>query len=193
MRVKSFTVAGMGYTIHYLRGTVVDIEKIIETKVSGGGGVDTNGKPKPVVITTQTIIHETIYISDGTDTEKVVKLQNWDTSIRKNHQILVVSIQKGPYHPYVAIKNFTTDIEQIDKNALSWLSYKLEWVCLLPLSSIPLFFIADEVIALGFTASFLVFSIFKFIKNSRIRKRKLNAELREFLDSQKRQSNTTLI
>lgn len=188
MEAKKIIIGKTTYTIMYVRGHVVGKDKNFETKVRGGTSKNSSGETVAGPITSDTIIHDKIYIQHDGEKETVVELQNWDIACRVGHQLMAVRIFENDNNigPYVVIKNFSTGNEQINKAEIDILSYQFGMTGCFPLFlAIPLYFSVGEVFTLSMTAAFAIFLIIKWVVNSKARAKVIMAELREFLDSQK--------
>lgn len=128
MQAQTFTAGRHNYTIFYAKGKVVGKDKNYETKISGSGGGGASyqgtGGTSPISISSTTVIHDKVYLQQKDGKEMAIELTNWDIACREDHLLLVVWIKRGINEsgPYVAIKNFTTDTIDYNKDKIKVLA-----------------------------------------------------------------------
>lgn len=112
--MKELEISGRKYDVYTVTGRVNEAGKNLETRVqgSGGGGYSYRGTggTAPVTITSTTVVHDQIFLTDDSGTEHAFQLQDFNVACRETNLISVVwAIKKGKkLGPYVVVVNHTT-------------------------------------------------------------------------------------
>jgi len=200
MKAQTFTAGKFNYTIYYAKGKVVGKDKNFETKISGGGGgggtYQGTGGTAPISISSRTVIHDKIYLQHEHGKETSIELTDWDVACREGHEMLFAWIikDKNERGPYVALKNFTTDDQELNSKKIKELAdHHLEintlGSCLLALLVVfsvgtVLYFIGGfTLILLGIVG--IVFFEISIRTKSKNAATVIKQQLNQFLDSQK--------
>ncbi|MEI9957377.1 MAG: hypothetical protein WDM90_14040 [Ferruginibacter sp.] len=128
MQAQTFVAEKSNYTIYYAKGKVAGKDKHLETIISGSGGgggsYQGTGGTAPISISSRTVIHDKIFIEHENGKQTAVELTGWDIACLQGHELLAAWIIKNNEEkgPYVAIKNFTTDDEQISAKKIKELA-----------------------------------------------------------------------
>ena len=140
-------INGKPWEVRSYTGTVADAQKRLETKVQGGGGGGSSyngtGHTAPVTITSSTTTHDEVYVVDEGGQEHVLRLQNWDLSVRQDHKLTVVSMLKPgrANGPLVAIHNHALNQTDYDERELARM-HRIWWI---PFAAAAFFFFAPLV------------------------------------------------
>ena len=140
-------INGKPWECHSYTGTVASAAKRLETKVEGSGGGGSSyqgtGYTAPVNISSSTTTHDEVYVVDENGQEHVLRLQNWDLSVREGHKLTVVSLVKQgrANGPLVAIHNHTLNKTDYDERVLA----KLHRVWWIPVAAVAFFLFAPIV------------------------------------------------
>lgn len=122
--MKELEVGGRHYTVYTTKGIVNESGKNMETRVHGGGGggysYQGTGGSAPVSITSTTVVHDQIFLTDATGTEHSFQLQNFNVACREGNSISVVwAIKQGKKTgPYIVVVNHTTRQSYYNEKAL---------------------------------------------------------------------------
>lgn len=195
MKGETFSAGRRRMTIYYDRGSVAAKDKNLETRISGSGGGGATyrgtGGTAPISITSQTIIHDKIYLQKEDGKERAVELTNWDVACHEGNDMLVTWIipdgkDKGDY---VAIKNITTDSELFNDDAIKRAAnqhfIKSLFLRLLIVFVVLLIFYnmgGSALVTLGMVA-YIAYEIYMFGKNKKAGS-VVKKYLQELLDSQ---------
>ena len=121
--LKDIKIGEKTYTLYSTTGTVLDSKKWNETQVSGSGGggggrVSTdflgntsgNIRIKPVKISSQTVVHDQLFLIDEQGQEHDFQLQNFNLACRKDNKLTVVfASEKGKNKGYdIIVYNHST-------------------------------------------------------------------------------------
>lgn len=112
--MKELEISGRHYNIYTTTGKVNEAGKNLETKVHGGGGGGYNyqgtGGSAPVTITSTTVVHDQIFLTDASGTEHAFQLQDFNVACREGNEISVVWAIKagGKTGPYIVVVNHST-------------------------------------------------------------------------------------
>src|SRR5881296_840061 len=112
--MKTIQIRGKEFVLYSTTGQVVGGSKNLETKVYGGGGGGSThegtGYSAPVRISSVTIVHDQIFLSDNGGKEHAFQLSDFDIACREGHKLTVVwVVKKGKERgPYIAVRNHTT-------------------------------------------------------------------------------------
>jgi hypothetical protein len=110
-------INGKHYEVRQFAGKVMQANKHLETKVSGGGGggltYQGTGGSAAVNISSTTVTHDDVYLQNEQGREYVLRLRNWDVACRDGHEMQAVWLSRdGTETDYVLIRNRTTDSVQ---------------------------------------------------------------------------------
>lgn len=136
---QELQINGKPYDRYHITGEVTGASKHLETQVSGGGGggysYQGTGSSYTAPVTSRTVTHDQIFVSNGDGKEHALRLQDWDVATRPGHRLTAVwLVRRGKSSgPYVAIRNHTTDDTQYNMDALSRLHRPALYYALAPL------------------------------------------------------------
>jgi hypothetical protein len=122
--MKTIDIHGRHYTIYNATGKVEEAGKNLETRVHGGGGggftYGGTGGSAPVSISSTTVVHDQIFLTDKAGVEHSFQLQDFDVAVRKGNEISVIwAVKRGkPTGKYVAVLNNTTGQNYFNQKAL---------------------------------------------------------------------------
>jgi hypothetical protein len=117
-------VGGRTYALHYTTGTVQETGKNMETRVSGGGGGGATfggyGGTAPVSIRSQTIVHDQLFVMDGTGNEHAFQLQDFNLACRAGQEVSVIwAIKQGKNTgKHIVVVNHATRTNFYNEKAL---------------------------------------------------------------------------
>jgi len=102
MKANEFSVGKKKYELHYVKGSVIDIQK-----------TNTNNR-----------LSEKIFINQENGEEYIAELYNWDIACRQGHSILLIWVVEPDKDggPYVVFKNISTNNITIQKQIIENLS-----------------------------------------------------------------------
>lgn len=102
---ESITVRNKHYDISHFIGTVTQREKQRETRISSSGGGDT-----PIYTSSDTYIHDEVFLENEAGDEKVLKLVDWDISVKDGNTVQTLAAKKSgkKQQYYVAVQNIST-------------------------------------------------------------------------------------
>ncbi|MDB5149886.1 MAG: hypothetical protein JWQ57_3906 [Mucilaginibacter sp.] len=112
--MKTISIHGRQYTVYNASGKVEESGKNMETRVHGGGGggysYGGTGGTAPVSISSTTVVHDQIFLTDKNGAEHAFQLQDFDVACRTGNEISVLwAIKKGkPSGKYIAVLNHST-------------------------------------------------------------------------------------
>lgn len=115
METNSITLDNKQYAVELIKGVVVGKDKGYETRVYGGGGGGYNyqgtGGNTSVSISSQTYIHDKIFLDLGNGKQKLIELTDWDIACLPGHEIVVIRLSKISNSKYktVLVQNRTTN------------------------------------------------------------------------------------
>lgn len=114
--MKSFNPSSTSaFDLHYFSGIVEESGKNMETRVHGGGGggatYQGTGGNAPVSISSTTVIHDQLFLTNKEGKERSFQLQDFNLACRRGNEVSVFwGIKKGkPNGSYLAVKNHTTE------------------------------------------------------------------------------------
>ncbi|WP_057938965.1 hypothetical protein [Algoriphagus resistens] len=102
------------FELYQFSGEVAESGKNMETRVSGGGGGGStyrgSGYAAPVSITSQTVIHDQLFLVNPEGKEKSFQLQDFNLACRKGNQVTIRwYIREGKNQgPYFGVYNHST-------------------------------------------------------------------------------------
>ncbi|PZX49891.1 hypothetical protein [Algoriphagus chordae] len=109
------------FNIYQFSGEVAESGKNLETRVSGGGGGGStyqgSGYSAPVSITSQTVIHDQLFLINSEGKERSFQLQDFNLACRKGNNVTVYwYIREGKSQgSYFGVINHSTDQNYIDQ------------------------------------------------------------------------------
>ncbi|MEO6851818.1 MAG: hypothetical protein ABI203_12210 [Mucilaginibacter sp.] len=112
--MTTLDISGKHYDLYTVTGKVNEAGKNMETKVHGGGGGGYNyrgtGGSAPVSITSTTVVHDQIFLTDNSSTEHSFQLQDFNVACRESNELSVIwAIKSGSTTgPYIVVVNHTT-------------------------------------------------------------------------------------
>ncbi|MES2429049.1 MAG: hypothetical protein V4560_18855 [Bacteroidota bacterium] len=122
--MKTIDIHGRQYTVYNATGKVEESGKNLETRVHGGGGGGYNyrgtGGSAPVSISSTTVVHDQIFLTDKNGVEHSFQLQDFDVACRAGNEISVMwAVKKGKAKgDYIAVLNHSTRQDYYNKKAL---------------------------------------------------------------------------
>jgi hypothetical protein len=122
--MKTIDIHGRHYTIYNATGKVEEAGKNLETRVHGGGGggftYGGTGGSAPVSISSTTVVHDQIFLTDKAGIEHSFQLQDFDVAVRTGNEISVMwAVKKGKATgKYIAVLNNTTRQNYFNQKAL---------------------------------------------------------------------------
>lgn len=128
-QATSAVIDGKPLQFHYFTGKVMSSQKSKETQVTSHQG-GTQGNPTTHV-SSYTIDHHELFLSDASGTERAFKMQNFDFPCREGHTLTVMwAIPEGSEQgPFVAVRNHNTgELHKPDQKLLQWLFAKPLWM-----------------------------------------------------------------
>lgn len=121
------------FELHSFSGVVEESGKNLETRVSGGGGggatYQGTGGTAPVTITSKTVIHDQLFLTNKEGKERSFQLQDFNLACRRGNEVTVYwGIKQGKSNgSYLAVKNHTTDQVFFDDGKISSIFLNL-WI-----------------------------------------------------------------
>lgn len=132
--MKSFNPSSASaFDLHLFSGIVEESEKKLETRVSGGGGggatYQGTGGNAPISISSTTVIHDQLFLTNKEGKERSFQLQDFNLACRKGNAVSVYwGIKQGKSNgSYLAVKNHTTDQVFFDEGQISTMFLNL-WI-----------------------------------------------------------------
>ncbi|MFN3997762.1 hypothetical protein [Algoriphagus sp.] len=159
--MKSFNPSGAtAFDLQSFSGKVEESGKNMETRVSGGGGggatYQGTGGTAPISITSKTVIHDQLFLTNKEGKERSFQLQDFNLACRKGNEVTVFwGIKKGKSNgSYLAVKNHTTDQVFFDEGEVKKMFLNLTVQILLILGGIGMIFIVPFLGYIGGAALF---------------------------------------
>lgn len=135
------------FDLHHFSGIVEESGKNMETRVSGGGGggatYQGTGGTAPVSITSRTVVHDQLFLTNKEGKERSFQLQDFNLACRRGNEVSVFwGIKKGKSSgSYLAVKNHTTEQLFFDDNEISKMFLNLWMQALIVLGGIIAIFV----------------------------------------------------
>jgi len=112
--MKQIVAASKPVNLYWTAGKVAETGKNMETIVRGGGGggytYNGSGSTAPVTITSQTVVHDQIFLIDRQGREHAFQLQGFNIACRADNDLVIIwAIKEGKKTgPYIIAYNYTT-------------------------------------------------------------------------------------
>lgn len=123
--MKQIAVGGRKYELLPFSGKVLQADKNLETRVFGGGGYTSGaaGSTSSVSVSSQTTVHDQLFLVSEDGKEMAFQLAGFDVACRQGHRVSVWRARKaGEGEGYnVAVQNHTTDTHLSDRVAIEFL------------------------------------------------------------------------
>jgi hypothetical protein len=135
------------FDLHHFSGIVEESGKNMETRVSGGGGggatYQGTGGSAPISITSTTVIHDQLFLTNSEGKERSFQLQDFNLACRKGNKVSVLwGIKKGNSKgSYLAVKNHSTEQLFFDEGEVSKMFLNLWIQALIVLGGVMAIFI----------------------------------------------------
>lgn len=152
--MKTIYIRGKKYNLNYIKGTVLETDKKIETIVSGSGGGGYNyqgtGHQARVNISSRSVVHDQLFLKDENNQEHVFQLADFNVACRKDNILTVVQIFKEGRN-----KGDNIAVINHDTNQMHYNNELLLTICNPKVNLIPFLLIAPV----------LIFTLISFIGN----------------------------